>query len=560
MVIVAASDSSSHSKVVADLICDGVSDQQDIEKALEMVRPGGTVQLTEGTFWCDGDGIDSMPDIEIRGEGSGKTFLHFEPGWTGVIIQDDGVILRDLTVTGGGGVWIESSHVRVYNVTVNSRELLMSGAFNIWAENRTIRDIELNGCTARNVPGFGFWTNGRGSLQKVQDIRYFACQAIQCGWMGGQDTDKNRWAAGFMLQEKNAAENVLVKGCYAEGNWQAGFHQEPDAPTTNFVIEDCVAVNNGVKARYVRDPDVLDGSDDMVFGAGYFVCTNATVRNCTASGNYRGFQLWWGQGCDVINCTSRDSVREDYYLVHGSGRVQGNVFRDCRSEGAGSHALNLKAGTMNTLFYNFSALNPRGDGGSSILIGDGANQPNPLLPADSCFFHLNVQGGQSEKAIHVERGKNLTFAGRIATSQPYSIWIGGTDTAAISVKNMAISMRSRSADSAGIVIAPEVRAAGSIDVTNSSIAEWSLCSYLDYGIQNEAKERVKVHNVFVFDANTPYLNCNQTRTESLQSLPTWFMVQLVNTISGIQSFIAVPFPCAACDPSLHQQDFDPYAA
>ncbi len=437
-IIVAAKDSSSDIRSTADYSCDGSGDQSEINQALTRAAAGEDVVLSEGTFYCTDD-IVVPSGKNLRGQGDGKTILDMRGSWVGVYPQGSNV-LSDFTIVNMGGVFIQkASHIKLHRITVSSQQLGMHGAFSMYMSGGIpLDDLEFIECNAINVPGFGFWVGGDGGYQKQSNVRYINCKAIQCGWMGGQDTDKNRWATGFDLQEVNIAENILVKGCYAEGNWQAGFHQEPDAPTTNFVIEDCVAVNNGVKARYVRDPDTFDGAnDDLVFGAGYFICTNAIVRNCTAEGNYRGVMLWWSQGCTIEDMVSRNTWGPyDYCITHASGLEKGNTLTDCTSENARGYAVGA-LGCYNTRFTNMRIVNPAGVDGYSIRYGLYYPDMGLSMPCENCVMDVRIEGG-CNKILYSYQGTNTRLAGYASGSYTNPVHY--------------ISGNSRSVDTSGLVL------------------------------------------------------------------------------------------------------------
>jgi len=74
---VAASDSSSLSQSQADLICDGINDNLEIQKAIDALpAEGGEVVLSEGTFKCTGV-IRPKSHSTLKGQGDTKTFLEF---------------------------------------------------------------------------------------------------------------------------------------------------------------------------------------------------------------------------------------------------------------------------------------------------------------------------------------------------------------------------------------------------------------------------------------------------------------------------------------------------
>jgi len=541
VLVIAASDSSEQSKSHADVICDGVADQVEIGSTLAAMSPGGRAVLSEGTFRCN-ENLHFEPHTILEGQGENQTYLDFSGECLGVVMDDENLTIKALTITNRGGILItRTGHIKVHQVVVDSPNLFQHGAFSMWmGANETLEDIEFIDCKALNVPGFGYWTCGEGPGQLQKNVRYINCQAIGCGGGEGVLSETTRlWSGGFSLQETNAAEDILVKGCYAEGNWQSGFHQEPSNPTENFTIEDCISVNNGQKARYVADPDTLDGSSDMVFGAGYFLGTNVTLRNCTAEGNYHGIELWWAQGCVIEDCITRNSQAEDYYLVHGSGRLLPNTFTNCTSDHAAMHALSVAVGTSGSRFINFTVVDPQGDGTHCLKIGSRSDDLDMQDPCEDSFFDIRCYGGGTPIVLGVERGRNLTFTGTIETTQPYPIFIDGWDTASINIRGMHIDIESEEQGSAGITIVPAVTNAGTIRIENSTIIDPRPISRLQWGVNNSAQEQVEVSNLTVTGAMNPCSHCNiiveaaaTPRDMSILSGPIFILKSLAERIVG----------------------------
>ncbi len=104
-VLVAASDALAKSKRDADYVCDGVADQVDINAAIDALpATGGTVQLSEGTFYRSGNILISKPVVVLRGMGAsnanysslGGTKIYSSNGANSDAIKNSGSAWRSL--------------------------------------------------------------------------------------------------------------------------------------------------------------------------------------------------------------------------------------------------------------------------------------------------------------------------------------------------------------------------------------------------------------------------------------------------------------------------------
>jgi hypothetical protein len=97
--VVAASDASNLDKAQADVVCDGVQDDVDIQAGIDYVADyGGTVLLTAGTFYVAST-IVPADKVSIYGQGMGVTVLSFDHS-----VSDDAIgdvtsgTLSDVTI------------------------------------------------------------------------------------------------------------------------------------------------------------------------------------------------------------------------------------------------------------------------------------------------------------------------------------------------------------------------------------------------------------------------------------------------------------------------------
>ncbi len=131
-VIVAALDASDTSKDQADLVCDGIDDDVEINAALS--EAPCKVVLTEGTYSID-NSIAIHDDSVLQGSGWGSK-LYAEDGDGGPIIVNadttmgnTNIIVRDL--------WIDGNESGVWNLTpgVKFRKVTNALIENLWVQN-----------------------------------------------------------------------------------------------------------------------------------------------------------------------------------------------------------------------------------------------------------------------------------------------------------------------------------------------------------------------------------------------------------------------------------------
>lgn len=481
----------------ADYVCDGISDQVEIQNALEKAGEGGTVLLTPGTYYCDSS-ITLRSGRHLKGSGEGQTRLEFADGWIGVVANDY-TTLRSLTIAGCGAVWIQGSHVRVQQVTVTGNPR-MNGGYTVWAEGQVIEDVVFEDCTAIDLTWTGFNVDGRGDQILVRGLRYERCKAIRCG----SDDNSHPWSAGFILAEHNDLEDSVVRDCYAEDNWESGFHMEAGVSVKNVRIENCTAVGNGIRKNRLFPEFGPPEQNGLTFGAGFTGNSGATLKRCVAEGNYRGFFLWSTDGAHLEDCSAARSYADDYAIVHHSGYSAGNTFIDCISSEAGRHALSIR-NAANLRFENFTVFSPTGDGHSCIQIGGYEPSLDHDYPCEASVFDFNIIGGSSPNIVYVYLGRDLTLSGEIKTSGSCPILIasdgqravGGKTTQGVTIEGMRIFMGN---SEAGVHVSRTLPDASTVSVRDTVI----FGNPASLGIRNEALGDVSVSNFSITDEGEGY--------------------------------------------------------
>jgi hypothetical protein len=107
-VVVAASDASELSKSKADFLCTGVDDNQIVQQAIDIVNlaNGGTIWLTEGNFYYNGDDGDctSLFSCNATIRGMGRPASLSNNRCTSIFVQGGDALTRGFA---GGSEWFQ---------------------------------------------------------------------------------------------------------------------------------------------------------------------------------------------------------------------------------------------------------------------------------------------------------------------------------------------------------------------------------------------------------------------------------------------------------------------
>ena len=344
-IIVAAADASQASKAQAQILCSGDSDQQQINYAFTLLPPeGGTVQLTEGTYYTNG-WIHPKMNSNFYGAGEDRTVINvYNPSqyYNPIHLMRPNIHVKGFTLRGMGVFLIRTNGVLIEDVTVTSVDVNGvrqpvggNGMFFIWVDNPETGDITFRNCKAIDCNTHGFNMNANRNVSQerkdgvlpwtISNLRFIDCQAIRCGF-GMENGSNSDFTCGFDVQEANNLENVQLINCLAEDNWENGFHCEPGwyLGTKNFYMENCVSRNNGQ-----RKPAKAPYRDSYL--SGYYVHRNSYLKNCYSENNKNaGFFAHDGVNTTFVNCVD-DGSTYGFKIVKGCKDM---LLKDCWSENA----------------------------------------------------------------------------------------------------------------------------------------------------------------------------------------------------------------------------------
>ena len=252
--VVAASDSSWRGRESADYVCDGVSDQVQINDALEWLasegRTGGKVMLLEGTYIIDSHIL--MPsNTQIEGQGH-SSVIKIKDGYT-LPPAPNRYLYMITNKDGSNG----NSHLRVAHLTLDGNKANTT-------ETAYIRSIS-------------FWVV---SDSVVEDVRSINAPSAEIEVYG----DRNR-VVGCRLQDaKTGGLNVAYgSGCTVSGN---AVHNSGSHGITITQLSNSVVIGN-----------VSNGNE---FGISLYECVSCTVSdNAISLSGYDGIYLYQCVECQV---------------------------------------------------------------------------------------------------------------------------------------------------------------------------------------------------------------------------------------------------------------------
>lgn len=398
-IMVAAHDSPETVKELADYICDGVADQVEIQRAIDLSRSrGGVVSLAKGTFYLDGNLVVPGNTI-IEGEGETRTYLHWISGRL-TAYGGENITLKNFETCGTGAIFLfNCSHIRIHDITARIDDSLGGGAFFVWVQNSVSEDIEFVNCTAIDCGRMGFMNDGEGSQKLIRDIRYINCMAINSGRYA-RFAPYGEWTTGFAIAENNDLADAVLISCLAEGSFESGFHVEDAPKITNLIFRDCISRNNGQKPDAFYNPS--EESHGLHFGSGYWVQGETALYNCVSAGNGNaGFSV--GPGVHLYNCTD-DGSAVGFRLVE----THDVYIKDCTTRNAGVYAI-YAIEAEGVVAEGLKILDPIGFDGNGSFFGTIAH------PVTDSRFEIFGRSDGVVRVIYGEGCRGVTFAGVIRT-------------------------------------------------------------------------------------------------------------------------------------------------
>jgi len=403
--VVAASDANATWKAQADIVCDGVSDQSDINTALLLYN----VVLSPGTFYCSSN-ITLQTNTRLLGQGY-STNINLVGAR--ILAQDvSHVELGNFRMTGGnlimtsdvGGIEIHANSANIsdfYVHDVTNEYLNSQAAFFLLTDTfsgiHNITRVLFERCQSLNTDGHGFQIHHTSNVSSVvvSDITFQDCYAYRCGYAA---TRYNDYVSGFDIAEISApnvtVDTVTLINCVAQECRRNGFHTEIIGTKKNINYIRCTS----------RQNNQVGAGAGFVFGNG-----QVTYTDCTSDGDYGSFYLDTNNNTAsrvaLINPTSKNALGRGIEIIDSTaGQIDiiGGLIKDCGGYG-------VYAKSQNVRISGLRVINPTGESNIANLFGTSGS------PFSNSQAELYVET-TAQYAVQVGYSSNVTLQGSLNTS------------------------------------------------------------------------------------------------------------------------------------------------
>ena len=337
--IVSASDSLDRTK--ADYICDGVSDQTEINSAIAALSAsGGVVYLLDGTFIIDGQITIDKSNVTLVGAGAG-TVIKIKDSHNAdinVISVDtkNNVLIKDLRIDGNKANQSSGTMHGIYFDTVT-----YSKVEGCWVKDLRTYGISLYTSSNNNtISGNICQGNGSSGIILVTSIN----NTVNGNTCNGNTLD------GIVLV--TASNHNTVSGNTCQGNGLRGIDLQPSSDYNTVTGNTCQG--NTQHGIYVDTSSHNTITGNTVQGngqRGIYVDVSSgynTVSGNTCQGNgLYGIQVQWSNNTVTGNTCQGNGVDGIRLASAGNNTVAGNT-----CQGNGQHGIDLSTSSNNTIVGN----------------------------------------------------------------------------------------------------------------------------------------------------------------------------------------------------------------
>jgi parallel beta-helix repeat protein len=316
---VAASNATADEKAQADYVCDGTSDEDEINSA---IAAGYLVKLSEGTFTIDGAITKAADNVVIEGQEQDVTTIKLKAATainSMIEIGGDGWQIKNLTIDGdrdnAANDWnfavginnkdnglISNVHFKDFGTTLSDRQnpciYFYTAASNTW----TIENCRFTDCPGNGIATYNVVTNNIKILNNYfYNMGYNPNAYAPIGpwgnsgsydWLIDGNTFEDCAYASIYIKSTNSAHpcyNMQVTNNHTEGNNEAEDYKFYHA-------HDCVFANNTSRNVASRNGQGLLG----MWGD----CYNITIsNNVSFNANQEGIATYAADGLYPHDCT-----------------------------------------------------------------------------------------------------------------------------------------------------------------------------------------------------------------------------------------------------------------
>lgn len=419
--VVAASDATADEKAAADALCDGSSDETEINAAL---AADTRIVLSSGTFTIDGTITAAVADVTLEGQGRGTTiFLANASDCDVITVGGDGWAIKNLKIDGNRtnqtanrchGIFAsDKDDGLIENIyAVNCGYASLAGAFTF----RLCNYWEISFCEVYNSGHYGIqlWGASMGGAN-------YHFQIENCIVRDGAVDD------GFLI---DGGRDIKLANCLASGNSYANFNIGESDAAYSVSLVNC-------HSEYA-----VEGSGFRIKQSHYCTMTGCTsYEDGTAVATIDGILISAGSHCTITGCTVYHP-HDKCISIEGAAThiaITGNTFRDCDAE----HAIEISGGCSG-ITINGNIIEESRTGASlkmlyGILIAtgnrifcidntiDGVSTAgiikNATAGGDDCVYRGNhIYGHTSMIGIHLDDGDDCIISdNRLQVATPIDV-------------------------------------------------------------------------------------------------------------------------------------------
>jgi len=369
-ITVAASDSSH--KDEADIICDGMDDQMQIQEAIDsLLSGGGTVELLEGTFHI---AMSIKPTKGCRLIGNGRhSVLRLVDAPSSLLVADAHKGQAELKVADSSGfragmpITIVSSEFRVAMriQSISGNTLVLDGdlpeTFTVGSKARVWAFFPVIDVTEDDVVIKDLAIDGNRAGRAVYTATYSYCQG----------TVHVESESGIYIH--GGAENTIVDGCYISNTQGGGIFVNGGGPNQRFVNNKLTDIGDkGIVVVDVSGPGLISGN--YIDGTGR--ATNyVSTKSVWGYGDCINLHPLVGNGWVVTNNILKNALRSGIRM-EGASRsiVSNNYITDCGDCGIIACVRDENTIIGNSIFRNGAGITLAFPGveeyGSTTVIGN----------------------------------------------------------------------------------------------------------------------------------------------------------------------------------------------
>lgn len=394
--VVAANDSTDKSKAGADYVCDGTSDQVEIQAAIDALPSGvrGTVVLLEGNYEIS-DSITVAYGLTLQGLGRYSTVINLAAGSDVDMINNPAshiqyVTIKDLQLYGnkanqssGNGIAFETNQVNsliVYNCLIQHQKenaLYFSGSsYNMYIDHCLIRVCDEDGVKAiTSANGIYVTYNVIESCANAVDISGGTIHRVNYNAFEGQSSQNIRLTPANYSEVIGNYCNAGTSFLYANG-LSPIVRDNQIFDTTSYAIW----LASGASRANISNNFIWDGGD---FGIYLNACLYSTISNNGIWDCIGGIGLYSVSDFNLVVGNLIQDPEADSNGIYtdnsDSNRISDNLLRDTRA-GADRHITNgisTSASSLNNVIENNTLSNPKTAGiadagtGTTIRHNDG---------------------------------------------------------------------------------------------------------------------------------------------------------------------------------------------